>query len=102
MLSGFWVVAEDGRTKYIDEFYTECKALVGWKGMEHRDQIVISRHESAAAAEKQREDLLKWIKTGVIFMETEHVSGVTTYAPYVYDVRLRKVKEAQGGSNNEQ
>ena len=99
MLSGFWVVAEDGRTKYIDDFFDEGKKLVGYNG---DDRILISTHGSPEAAEKQREDLLEWIKTGVIFMETEHVSGVTTYAPYVYDVRLRKVKESQGGDTDEQ
>jgi hypothetical protein len=94
MLNGCWVVAEDGRTKHIDDFCVECKNLVGFKG---GDRIVISRHDSPAAAERQLEDLLKWIKTGVTFMETDHASGITTYVPYVYDVRLRKVKESQGG-----
>jgi hypothetical protein len=100
MLSGFWVVAEgDGRTKYIDDFYTECKSLVGWA---RGERIVISRHDSPAAAERQRDDLIEWMKSGLVFAKTDDISGVTTYAPYVYDVRIRKVKEAQGGSNNEQ
>ena len=100
MLNGFWVVAEDGRTKYIDDFCVEYKSLAGYKG---DDRILISRHESIDAAERQREDLIEWMKSGpgLVFAETDD-SGVTNYAPYIYDVRLRKVKEAQGGSDNEQ
>jgi len=95
MLSGFWVVTEDGRTKYIDDFYTECKSLVGWV---RGERIVISHHDSAEAAERQRDDLIEWMKSGLVFAKTDDISGVTNYAPYIYDVRIRKVK---GGNTNE-
>ena len=98
MMNGVWVVTEDGKVQFIQGFGTArgtgCFALCGFWG---EDCIItISRHKTEEVAEKQRDDLIGFMMTGIVIESTTtYVNGQTEtrYAPCVYDVRKRKIEE---------